>query len=205
MRTQRSRKNWRALLRTLEGATRTDVFEAAKDLSNFSRHNNLLANALVRVLKNGRRPLNRAAAAYAIGFLGNRRAIPALEKVLANKAESRFVRSNAAEALAYLSSNGSIPLLTRQLGDPSKDVRFWCAFALGVAGTLDRRRAAVAVPSLRRLLRDHRVVKGFWPVAREAEMAIARIEGREDDAEKIDAEVYRVWIRGRRSRRRRVR
>ena len=200
MRPQPPKKSWRALLRILEGRCTSDVQEAAKDLSDFSRRSVPLVNALVKILKKGRRPLNRAAAAYAIGFLGNRRAIPALEKALANKAESRSVRSNAAEALAYLSSNGSIPLLTRQLGDPSKDVRFWCAFALGVAGTLDRRRAAVAVPSLRRLLRDHRVVKGFWPVAREAEHAIARIEGRERDAEKIDAEIHRVWVSRRRAR-----
>ncbi|MGH9778853.1 MAG: HEAT repeat domain-containing protein [Candidatus Acidiferrales bacterium] len=198
MGTQLPKKNWSALLRTLQGTSRVDVLEAAKDLSNFSRRNISLADALVKALRTGRRPLNRAAAAYALGFLGNRRAIPALEKALADKAESRSVRSDAAEALAYLASNGSIPLLTRQLEDPSKDVRLWCAFALGVAGTLDRRRAAIALPALRRLEMDHRVVRGFWPVAKEAEWAIARIEGREKDADRIEAEIDRVWVRPRR-------
>lgn len=198
MRTQRPRKSWRALLRVLEGTSRTDVWEASKELSSFSRRNNSLADALVKVLKTGRRPLNRAAAAYALGFLHNRRAITALERALADKAENASVRSDAAEALAYLSSNHSIPLLTRQLDDSSKDVRFWCAFALGVAGTLSRRRAAVALPALRRLTKDHRVVKGFWPVAKEAEWAIASIEGREADADKIEAEIDKVWVGRRR-------
>lgn len=198
MRNRPRKKSWRVLLPTLEGNSLSEVWEAAKGLSNFSRRNHRLAYALINVLKTGRRPLNRAAAAYALGGLRNRRAIPALEKALANKAENRSVRSDAAEALAYLSSNRSIPLLTQQLGDPSKDVRFWCAFALGVAGTLSRRRAAMALAALRRLAADNRVVKGFWPVAKEAEWAMARIEGREADADKIEAEIDKVWVRRRR-------
>ncbi|MBI3396032.1 MAG: HEAT repeat domain-containing protein, partial [Spirochaetia bacterium] len=139
------------MLRKLDSNSAINVWEAAKKLSNASRREVRLVNELIKVLKNGHRPLNRAAAAYALGFLGSRRAIPALEKALADKAESRFVRSSAAEALAYLHSNRSIRLLTQQLEDTSKQVRFWCAFALGVAGTLDKRRAGIALPALKRI------------------------------------------------------
>lgn len=186
------------MLRKLDSNSAINVWEAAKELSNPSKRSVRLVNELIKVLKNGHRPLNRAASANALGFVGSRRAIPALEKTLANKAESRFVRSNAAEALAYLRSNRSIQLLTQQLEDPSKAVRFWCAFALGVAGTLDRHRAALALPALKRLARkDHRVVMGRWPVAKEAEWAAARIEGREEEAAQIEAEFEKLSVKRR--------
>jgi HEAT repeat protein len=62
-------------------------------------------------------------------------------------------------------------LLLKGLSDPSKDVRFWCAFSLG---EMAEKRA---VPQLERLAAtDHRMVKGFHSVAQEALDSITKIQ-----------------------------
>jgi len=64
-------------------------------------------------------------------------------------------------------------LLIKVLLDPSKDVRFWCAFALG------QMREKEAIANLRLLLNDSRPVRGFHSVSKEAFDAIVDIERRE--------------------------
>jgi len=62
-------------------------------------------------------------------------------------------------------------VLLTALDDSSKDVRFWCAFALG---EMAEKRA---IPSLKRLVAsDKRIVKGFHSVAKEAADAIENIQ-----------------------------
>jgi len=88
-----------------------------------------------------------------------------------NKSEHSRVRGEAAEALAHGHRTKSHEILLKGLKDPSKDVRFWCAFALG---EMAEKRA---IPTLKPLLAtDGRIVKGFHSVAREAEDALKNIQ-----------------------------
>ena len=88
-----------------------------------------------------------------------------------SRGENARVRGEAAEALAHHHRRRSHDVLLRGLADSSKEVRFWCAFALG---EMAEKRA---VPRLRRLVDgDKRTVKGFHSVAKEAADAIANIE-----------------------------
>jgi HEAT repeat protein len=166
------------------------VWEAATKIS--SEGDLTLVRPLIRMLKQGKRPVNRAAAAYALSGFRGKDAVVVLEETLRNKAENSRVRGQAAEALAYLGSNRSISLLTLNLRDQSKEVRFWCAFALGVAGTLSRRKASVALPILEELARkDGRSIHGLWSVAEEAKWAMARIKGDEKTADEIERKLYK--------------
>jgi len=114
---------------------------------------------------------NRAAAAYAMQILTTPRAIRALEEVVKDKLERPRVRGEAAEALAHSHRRRSHDVLLEGLGDSGKDVRFWCAFALG---QMAEKRAIPALKSL--VVRDRRMVKGFHSVAQEAADAIANIQ-----------------------------
>jgi HEAT repeat protein len=81
------------------------------------------------------------------------------------------VRGEAAEALAHGHRKKSHEILMKGLRDPSKDVRFWCAFSLG---EMAEERA---IPTLKRLIAtDRRVVKGFHSVGKEAEDALKNIQ-----------------------------
>ena len=115
------------IISQLNGRTQMDAFEAAKAIW---ADPDKLEPALIRTLKKGRRPFNRAAAAYAMQMLQTSRAIVALEKTTSNKSENPRVRGEAAEALAHGHRRKSREVLLKGLSDSSKDVRFWCAFAL---------------------------------------------------------------------------
>lgn len=153
----------------LNGRNRVDAFEAAKAVWEDSDER--LEGPLILTLKNGRRPFNRAAAAFAMQMVTTPRTIRALESVVKNKSERPRVRGEAAEALAHYHRKKSHDVLLTGLGDSSKDVRFWCAFALG---EMAEKRA---IPSLKRLVAsDRRSVKGFHSVAKEAADAIENIQ-----------------------------
>jgi len=153
----------------LNGRNRVDAFEAAKAVWEDSDER--LERPLILTLKKGRRPFNRAAAAFAMQMVTTPRTIRALESTVKNKSERPRVRGEAAEALAQRHRKKSHDVLLSGLGDSSKDVRFWCAFALG---QMAEKRA---VPSLRRLVAsDRRIVKGFHSVAKEAADAIENIQ-----------------------------
>jgi HEAT repeat protein len=96
-----------------------------------------------------------------------------LEKVLSNRSENPRLRAFVAETLAHRHRPSSHNVLLRNVTDPSREVRFWCAFALG------QMRERKALPLLRVLAeRDHRVVRGWWTVSKEAADAIANITRR---------------------------
>jgi HEAT repeat protein len=132
---------------------------------------------LIKLLEEGSSSDTRRAAAYALGFLADPRAIDPLVSTLQNRSEHRLVRAQAAEALGWLGQTTKrrgirrpVRPLLAALPDQSADVRFWACYAL--AGYRDRR----ALPALRRLIRDRSVPKGWWSVGREAIWAIAVIE-----------------------------
>ena len=157
------------ILSRLNGRSRVAAFEAAKTVWEYSDPR--LERPLIQTLKHGRRPFNRAAAAFAMQMVTSPRTIKALETVVRNRSESTLVRGEAAEALAHCHRQRSHEVLLAALQDPSKEVRFWCAFSLG---EMAEKRALV---SLRRLTdSDKRMVKGFHSVAKEAADAIENIQ-----------------------------
>jgi HEAT repeat protein len=157
------------IISRLNGRNQLDAFEAAKAV--WKDADKRLERPLLLILEKGRRPFNRAAAAYAMQIVSTPRTIRALENVVRNKLERPRVRGEAAEALAHCHRRKSHDILLRGLGDSSKDVRFWCAFALGQMA--DQR----AVPALERLASsDRRIVKGFHSVAKEAADAMQNIQ-----------------------------
>jgi HEAT repeat protein len=96
--------------------------------------------------------------------------VAALEKTVQNRQEHPKVRGQAAESLATTHRASSHRVLLQNLQDPSKEVRFWCAFSLAEMGDAD------ALVGLRKLAKeDQRIVKGFWSVSREANWAIRKI------------------------------
>jgi len=158
----------RAVLR-LNAPTQLEAFEAAKFL--YDKAEPELERSLVGILRYGRRPFNRAAAAYVLQMVTTARTLAALERTVSDSSESSRVRGEAAEALAHSHRRKSHDVLLKNLADKSKDVRFWCAFALG---QMAEQRA---IPALQRLAEiDRRVVKGFHSVSQEAMDALKNIQ-----------------------------
>jgi len=168
----------RTTVARLNGRTQIEAFEAAKAI--WEDPDEDLERPLIFTLKNGRRPFNRAAAAFGMQILKTPKIVRALEQVVGNKSENGRVRGEAAEALAHGHRNRSHNVLLSGLRDPNKDVRFWCAFVLGEMAE----QRAVGV--LRRLAAsDKRVVRGFHSVATEAADALENIlNGKKQHARK---------------------
>ena len=174
-------------MKQLRSRSKVKVWEAATAISRTGNKEQLVP--LLRQLRHGIKPFHRAAAAYALRGVGYEHTgvIDELIHTLSDTDENPEVRGQAAETLADLSANAAIPALIKCLSDRSKSVCSWSAFALGVAGSLCRQSAKRSIPELRRLTEtDHRVVRGFWTVAEEAEWAIARLEQREEDSARIE-------------------
>jgi HEAT repeat protein len=179
----------RRIVSRLNGRRQVAAFEAAKaawdDAANAvsagEAKDKQLERSLILTLTNGRRPFNRAAAAYAMQLLSSPRAMRALETVVKNKSEHPRVRGEAAEALAHRHRRKSHNVLLTALGDSSKEVRFWCAFALG---EMAEKRAVAPLKSLAGT--DNRVVRGWHSVAKEAADALKNIAAARKD-----------WRRGR--------
>jgi HEAT repeat protein len=156
----------RSLVERLNGRMSMDVYEAAKEL--WDRDDPGTLRSVIHTLKNGKQVMNRTAAAYALNW--RETAILALEKSLDNRREHPKVRGQAAESLAHNHREKSHRVLLRNLVDPSKEVRFWCAYALAEMGEAD-----AVIPLKTLLKRDHRIVKGFWSVSREARASVRKI------------------------------
>lgn len=154
----------------LNGRSQVEAFEAAKIV--WKDTDVRLERPLIRTLKKGLRPFNRSAAAHAMGVMLHRpRIIAALEQSVNNKSENPRVRGEAAEALHLNHRKKSHDLLLKNLTDPSKEVRFWCAYTLG---QMAERRA---IPALEMLsASDNRIIRGFHSVAKEAADTIRTIK-----------------------------
>jgi hypothetical protein len=158
----------RSPLERLNGRSAIDVFEAAKEL--WEKGDAGSVRGLIDTLRNGKRVLNRTAAAYALYLTNGKTAIRPLERAVGNKREHPKVRGQAAESLAHNHRPSSHRVLRENLVDPAREVRFWCAYALWQMADRD------ALVSLRELAEcDHRIVKGFWSVSKEARDAIRSI------------------------------
>lgn len=119
----------------------------------------------------------RKAAAYALGYLQDPRSFDALSGALRDLSQPPLVRGMAAEQLASFSKFAAIPPLIAALHDPSAEVRFWAAYALGAIGSVE------ALPDLEQLAAtDTASVPGWWSIAREAREAIEHITARSEHA-----------------------
>jgi HEAT repeat protein len=157
-----------SLVQRLNGRSTIDVYEAAKAI--WERDDAATFWSVIHTLRRGERPMNRAAAAYALHLMHGNGAVPALEKSVGDKKEHPKVRGQAAESLAHNHRRKSHRILLQNLDDPSKDVRFWCAYSLSEMSDVD------ALIPLRKLAEnDHRIVKGFWSVSKEAKASIRKI------------------------------
>lgn len=136
---------------------------------------------LGQILHDHPSPAVREAAAYGLRGTFDTRVVEPLLTTFENRSEEPKVRGQAAEGI------GSILELTdgrrRQfkratraliggLRDESPEIRFWCAYALGVM------RAKAALEELRRVAAtDTAMCPRWWRVADEAADAITSIEG----------------------------
>lgn len=115
-------------------------------------------------------PETRIAAAHALGHLGDHRCVDGLLAKLADRNEDPRVRGMAAEALTGVQERRAVPFLIAALDDPSVEVRFWAAFALGQFGD------PAALGALEGLAQtDDAVLPGWWSVKEEAAAAIESI------------------------------
>jgi hypothetical protein len=155
-------------LERLNGRSSLEAYEGAKEIGHKDDPDTL--RSVINTLLRGKRVLNRAAAAYALNLTHGKAAIPVLERTVANKREHPKVRGQAAESLAHNHRPESHGILRENLNDASKEVRFWCAYSLA---QMTDEEALIPLKELAR--GDHRVVRGFWSVSREANAAIRRI------------------------------
>jgi HEAT repeats/PBS lyase HEAT-like repeat len=152
----------------LNGKSSSDVYEAAKEI--WEKDGPQTIPMLIKILKHGKRGVNRTAAAYALNLMRGRGAIRALEMCVDNQLEHARIRGQAAESLAHNHRKRSHRVLLRNLHDRSKEVRFWCAFSLAEMADEE------ALEPLRELgAKDQRFVKGFWSASKEAKSAIRKI------------------------------
>jgi hypothetical protein len=159
----------RTPLERLNGETSIDVYEAAKEIWQKDDPNTL--RSVIHILHHGKRVMNRAPSAYALNLMHGKAAIRVPEKSLGNKQEHPRVRGQAAESLAHNHRENTHCLLRQSLDDPSKNVRFWCAYSLS-----EMRNEDSLIPLRRLTEKDYRVVRGFWSVSKEARAAIRKIQ-----------------------------
>jgi HEAT repeat protein len=165
-----------SLLIALRSADESIAWEAAKSLSLLLSKRTV--GPLIAELLSAPTPERRTRAAYALRGVNDPRLLTALISVVGNTDEDSTVRGFAAESLVFAQSKRACNPLIRALADPSTEVRFWAAFALGQIG------CRAALPHLRRLAgADKRRLAGWWSVSREAADAIKAIENRFRPAE----------------------
>jgi HEAT repeat protein len=114
---------------------------------------------------------------YALGMLGDARAVPKLLSVAASTEIDPGVRGHAIEAVAFCTpaKKHTVRCLRRALNDPSEQVRFFAAYSLGNCGD------ETALEDLARVLSDEAECAGMGTVASEAEWAIGEIRRRASD------------------------
>jgi HEAT repeat protein len=118
-------------------------------------------------------PEVRYEAVYSLQNFDGKRSADVLLSVFNNHNELPSVRGQAAESLANLgysrSTKRAVPALRQALAEPSAEIRFWSAYALGYLGT------AEVFEDLERLFDDSAVVEPFGSVGDEARTAIETI------------------------------
>jgi len=166
----KSKRCVHSLLDGLRAPDRLLYWEAAKALG--ASKSTRALKPLVTMLAESHDTDRYAAIIYALGALYDPRATDPLVDVLTDRSADPHVRGFAAEALGHLPSNDRISdALILQLTDPSTEVRFWSAFALGQQGALK------AIPALEQLAaQDTTQLAKYGTVRQEALEAIEQIQ-----------------------------
>jgi HEAT repeat protein len=141
------------------------LWEAAKALVKIEPRGAM--RELVSLVERGT-PLQRAVAAWTLGYIGAPAAREVLEHALAQDRSAR-VREHAAEALGAVGTPASTPRLIAATRAAAPDVRFSAAFALGQIG--DPR----ALATLQGLAGDHTMTRSRRTVSAAARAAIRKI------------------------------
>jgi HEAT repeat protein len=181
------------LLAVLKGKRPSLWMPAAVAISQLESKRTI--RALIQLMLDpSRSARQRQAVAYALSFtwggLADERYMTstgeAFIRILQNQHESPGLRGQVAEGLAYLHGpcagaardrrrrayREAGQILITSLGDPSAEVRFWSAFALGSM------RYRMALPMLRKVARTDKGRFGnWWTVGEEAADAVACING----------------------------
>jgi hypothetical protein len=176
----KSDPNTTQLLGKIENGTEIEAYEAAKVISNLQGPK--ILSGLTRILRIGERPYAREAAAYALSWHQNRKAVESLLACADDPGEQDSVRGQALEGMAvhleHVSARSSLrqkaeKLMLRLLNSRSPTVRFWSCFGLGKLGS-ER-----AIPRLRKsAVTDTEICPGWWYVREEAEDALDWIVGK---------------------------
>jgi HEAT repeat protein len=147
--------------------------EAAKSLGTLD--NPRAVPDLIAALQADADAVARVSAAYALGQLDDPRAVDPLLAKLADTGEEPRVRGFVAEALIFYREQRVVAALIAVLSDPSAEVRFWAAFALGEL------KDPAALGALERLAQtDDAAVPRWGSVRDEAAAAIETIRARSD-------------------------
>lgn len=167
------------LLDCLQSDDSVMSWEAAKVLSRFQSKK--VTQNLLQVLCDHPNKEVRAAAAYTLGFKGDREASTPLMKVACDEYEVDYVRTEALEAVGMLAdrSHATLKELSELLRHASIAIRFWAAYALA---SIAKPKDKVVVAELKRLEReDNALLVGWWTVRAEARYALASIRGEQYD------------------------
>ncbi|MBY0547469.1 MAG: HEAT repeat domain-containing protein [Candidatus Obscuribacterales bacterium] len=150
-------------------------WEAAKVIVRFKSKK--ITEQLIDVLTEHPNKEVRSAAAYALGFKGDRDASRPLMEVACDEYEVDSVRTEALEAVGMLAarSHATTKQLSELLRHASIAIRFWAAYALAsIAKPKDKR----VISELKRLEKeDNALLVGWWTVSTEARFALASIRG----------------------------
>ena len=154
------------LLGKLENGSEFEAYEAAKCLSGLKGAKVL--TELIRILRLGKQPYARQAAAYALSWQKNRRAVDSLLACAANPGERDSVKGQALEGLTIhlerASARSSLRLKAEKLifcalRSSSPTLRFWACFGLGTLG------CERAIPRLHKIaVADTELCPGWWYV-----------------------------------------
>ncbi len=117
---------------------------------------------LIQLLEKDQNPLVRDNVAFALGEIGDNRAVPHLIKAL--KDSDEWVRKSAAKALSFLDGTPAADDLITLLQDISPAVRKTAARTLGVLGIKK------ALPEIEKLLNDENIL-----VRKYAAMAVEKL------------------------------
>jgi HEAT repeat protein len=114
----------------------------------------------------------RSAAAWVLGSLQVPDTIGPLWAAAMDQASEASVRGHAIEALGRLQAQEAVPDLMALLNDPSAELRYWAAYALGQIGD------PTSIPALERMASvDDAVLRTGFSLREEALDALENIRG----------------------------
>jgi HEAT repeat protein len=175
------KQRWSSLLKDLQSDDEKLWQHAGSELSHY--RNKRLIKPLIKLISEGKHPLQKEMAAYALAWI-----LPKGEeeflvtkifiKILLDKNEDANVRGQTAEGIGLIldcdkrkrAYKLAVPALLEALKDPESEVRFWSCYAVGMMNVKE------AIPLLKKLVKDKEMIKGFWTVGEEASDVITAIE-----------------------------